>query len=62
MFDATVELEDVQAAEATLGYLVRAARRRRDAGRIAGDDPAAWRRPRTSPVQPWRPLRRADRH
>ena len=40
MFDATVELEDVAAAEATLGYLVRAARRCRDAGRIAeGADP-----------------------
>ena len=40
MFDATVELEDVAAAEATLGYLVRAAGRCRDAGRIAeGVDP-----------------------
>ncbi|MFD3683742.1 TetR/AcrR family transcriptional regulator [Nocardiopsis sp. NPDC058631] len=37
MFDATVELEDVEAAEATLGYLVRAARRCRDGGRIAED-------------------------
>ncbi len=41
MFDASVELEDVEAAEATLGYLVRAARRCRDEGRIAVDvDPA----------------------
>ncbi|WP_285102659.1 TetR/AcrR family transcriptional regulator [Promicromonospora sp. MEB111] len=37
MFDATVELEDVEAAESTLGYLVRAARRCRDEGRIAED-------------------------
>ncbi|WP_020018049.1 TetR/AcrR family transcriptional regulator [Promicromonospora sukumoe] len=37
MFDATVELEDVEAAEATLQYLVRAARRCRDAGRIRED-------------------------
>lgn len=41
MFDATVELEDVAAAEATLGHLVRAARRCRDAGRVDEDvDPA----------------------
>jgi len=37
MFDATVELEDVEAAEATLGHLVRAARRCRDEGRVAED-------------------------
>lgn len=37
MFDATVELEDIAAAEATLGHLVRAAHRCRDEGRIAGD-------------------------
>lgn len=37
MFDATVELDDVGAAEATLGHLVRAARRCREAGRVAGD-------------------------
>ena len=37
MFDATVELEDVEAAEATLQYLVRAARRCRDAGRVRED-------------------------
>ncbi|GAA4877618.1 TetR/AcrR family transcriptional regulator [Actinomycetospora straminea] len=37
MFDATVELEDVAAAEATLGYLERAARRCLEEGRIAPD-------------------------
>lgn len=37
MFDATVELEDVAAAEATLDHMVRAARRCRTEGRVAED-------------------------
>ncbi|WP_067793441.1 TetR/AcrR family transcriptional regulator [Actinomadura formosensis] len=40
MFDATFDLEDLKAADATLEYLVRAARRARDAGRFRpGLDP-----------------------
>nr|WP_092865349.1 TetR-like C-terminal domain-containing protein [Quadrisphaera sp. DSM 44207] len=40
MFDATFGLEDLEAADATLGHLVRAARRAQDAGRFrAGTDP-----------------------
>jgi AcrR family transcriptional regulator len=42
MFDATFELEDLQAADDTLEYLVRAAARGRDAGRF---------RPDTDPLQ-----------
>ncbi|MCA2218163.1 TetR/AcrR family transcriptional regulator [Jidongwangia harbinensis] len=37
MFDATVELEDLQAADDTLEYLVRAAGRGRDTGRFRAD-------------------------
>ncbi|MCP2267074.1 DNA-binding transcriptional regulator, AcrR family [Promicromonospora thailandica] len=37
MFDGTVDLEDVDAAEATLDYMVRAAGRCRDRGRVAQD-------------------------
>ncbi|TQM13513.1 TetR family transcriptional regulator [Pseudonocardia kunmingensis] len=40
MFDATVDLEDLSAADATLEYLVQAARRGRDDGRFRpGTDP-----------------------
>ncbi|WP_225878062.1 TetR/AcrR family transcriptional regulator [Spongiactinospora rosea] len=40
MFDETLELEDHQAVDATLGHLVQAARRGRDTGRFrAGIDP-----------------------
>lgn len=40
MFDATFELEDLKAADATLEHLVQAVRRAKDAGRFrAGTDP-----------------------
>ncbi|MET0135240.1 MAG: TetR/AcrR family transcriptional regulator [Kibdelosporangium sp.] len=40
MFDANFDLEDLKAADATLEYLVQAARRARDTGRLrAGTDP-----------------------